>query len=260
MEYIWLSICVKLDYLTYINLLKIFEDAKDIYVSSKDKDNFLKTLKINCISISYSIFSNLVNPTLKSKAIKMFQNLCSNNIKLINIHSKLYPNQLTNIFNPPLVLFAYGNISLLKNKKVYTYGSNDFNLDIDETYSKFYECMNKNNISIVSDRVTEYSNIIYLPHIKKIDREDVLVISDRINENTFINYEYIIGISDCLFITHSSYNMKAAMIVDLILEQGKDILVIPGNIYDKDTYFSNYLIKDGAICIISKTDLLQYFK
>jgi len=260
MEYVWLSICVKLDYLTYINLLKVFRDVKDIYVISNNKDNFLKVLRLNCIHISYEIFSNLVNSALKCKAIELFQGLCLKNIKVINIHSKLYPKQLISTFNPPLVIFASGNISLLKNKKVYIYSSKDFSITGNVEYYEFYECMNKNNISIVTDRVTEYSNITYLPYIKKIDRENILVISDKLNENTFINYEYITGICDCLFIPHSSYNMKAAIIVDLILEQGKDILVIPGNIYNKDTYFSNYLIKDGAICITSKTDLLQYFK
>jgi|GEM_PF-1494658 len=260
MEYVWLSICVKLDYLTYINLLRVFKDAKDIYINSKDKDNFLKKLRSNSIYICYSIFSNLVNSKLKFKSIEIFQNLYKKNIKSINIHSKYYPQQLISTFNPPLVLFASGNMSLLKNKKVYVYSSKEISITGNVVYYEFYEYLSKNDISIVSDCVTEYSNIIYLPYIKEIDREDILVISDKIEENSYVNYEYITGISDCLFVTQSSYNIKSALIVDLILEQGKDILVIPGSIYNKDTYFSNYLIKDGAICITSKVDLLQYFK
>jgi len=260
MEYVWLSICVKLDYLTYINLLKVFNDVKDIYVNTQDKDKFLKILRLNCIHISYNIFCNLVDLELKVKSIELFQSLSESDIIIINIHSKYYPKQLINIFNPPLVIFACGDISLLENKKVYVYNSNSFSIDGRKTYNEFYESVHENNISIVSDVLTEYSNIVYLPYIKKIGREDILVISDKLDENTLINYEYITGMSDCLFIPESSYNIKAAMIVDLILEQGKDILVIPGSIYNKEAYFSNYLIKDGAICITSKTDLLQYFK
>jgi len=260
MEYVWLSICVKLDYLTYINLLKVFNDVKDIYVNTKDKDKFLKILRLNCIHISYSIFCDLVDLELKVKSIELYQSLCAKDIKIINIHSKYYPVHLINVFNPPLVIFASGNLALLKNKMVYTYNSNDFSVTYNKKYYEFYESMNENNISIVSDALTEYSTIVYLPYIKKIDRKDILVISDKLDENALINYEYITGMSDCLFIPEASYNIKAAMIVDLILEQGKDILVIPGSIYNKETYFSNYLIKDGAICITSKTDLLQYLK
>ena len=260
MEYVWLSICVKLDYLTYINLLKVFNNVKDIYVNTKDKDKFLKILRLNCIHISYNVFYNLVDLELKVKSIELFKSLSESDIKIINIHSKYYPKQLINIFNPPLVIFASGNLELLKNKMVYTYSSNNFSITYKKKYYEFYESMNENNISIVSDVLTEYSSIVYLPYIKKMSREDILVISDKLEENSSINYEYITGMSDCLFIPEASYNIKAAMIVDLILEQGKDIFVIPGSIYNKETYFSNYLIKDGAICITSKTDLLQYFK
>lgn len=260
MEYIWLSIYVKLDYLTYINLLKIFRDAKEIYLNSKDKDKFLKTLKSNHIYINYSIYSNLINSKLKIKSEELFSNLNDSNIKIININSKYYPKQLKNIFNPPLVIFAYGNLSLLKNKIVYAYYSNNFSNLGKRTYNNFCEHLNKNDISIISDTFAEYSNIIYLPYINKIDREDILVISDKIDKNTCINYENIIGISNFLFITESNYNIKIAMIVDLTLEQSKDILVVPGSIYNKEAYFSNYLIKDGAICINSKQDLLEILK
>ncbi|MDD2376293.1 MAG: DNA-processing protein DprA [Clostridia bacterium] len=259
MEYLWLSIYVKLDYLTYINLLRVFKDVKEIYYISKDKDKILKIIKSNSIYVSYSIFSNLVNSQLKVKSIELFQSLCENSIKIINIHSKEYPQQLINVFNPPLVIFARGNLSLLKNKKVYIYSSNNFSITGKRKYYEFYKYMNNNNISIVSDEITEYSNIVYLPYIKEVEREDILIVSDKLEKNKFINYEYITGISDCLFIPETNYNIKAAIIVDLILEQGKDILVIPGSIYNKDSYFSNYLIKDGAICITSKTDLLEFF-
>lgn len=260
MEYVWLSVYVKLDYLTYINLLKIFKNAKHIYISSKDKDKFLKMLKFGDIYINYKVYSKLIDSQLKIKAYELFSDLNKSNIKVINIHSRYYPKQLINIFNPPLTIFAYGNLSLLKKKSIYVYNSNNFSVNGKRIYNEFCEYMSKNDISIISDTLVEYSNIIYLPYIKKINKKDILVISDRLEESSYVNYEYITGISDSLFIAESNYNIKVATIVDIILEQGKDILVVPGSIYNKESYFSNYLIKDGAICITSKTDLLNYFK
>lgn len=260
MEYLWLSIYVKLDYLTYINLSRAFNSVKEIYISSKDKDSFLKILRSNGIKISYTLYCKLVDLNLKNKAIQLYQTLRKKNIEVINIHSKYYPKDLKNIFNPPLVIFAYGDISLLLNKKVYMYNSNNFSITGEKIYNEYAKCMNDNNISIVEDKLTEYTNILFLPYMKNIDRGNLVVISDKIEKNSFINYEFIIGICNCLFIPEADYTIKVANIVDLMIEQGKDILVVPGSIYNKDAYFSNYLIRDGAICIISKLDLLQFLK
>lgn len=260
MEYLWLSIYVKLDYLTYINLLKIFKDAKNIYALSQDKDKFLRLLRLNHIHISYRIFSNLVDSDLKVKSKELFQNLKKQNIKIINIFSIYYPKELINTFNPPLTIFAYGDLSILLNKKVYVYTSNNFSTDGIKVHNEFCDCMFKNNIAILTDILTEYTNILYLPYLKKIDRENLIVISDKLEDTSYINYEYITGSSDCLLIPEANYTIKIAMIVDLMLEQGKYILVIPSSIYNKEAYFSNYLLKDGAVCITSKVDLLNFLR
>lgn len=260
MEYLWLSMYVKLDYLTYINLLRIFNSAKHIYEVSKNKDAFLKFLRNKGISISYKIYSNLVDSNLKVKSIELFRNLKKQNIKVINVCSKYYPKELLNVLSPPLTLFAYGDISVLLSKRIYVYNSIHVTINGTKVYNEFCECMKNNNISIITDLLTEYTNIIYLPYIKKIDRDKLIVISDRLEENAYINYEYITGISNCLFIPEAGYNMKVAILVDTILEQGKDILVVPSSIYNKEAYFSNYLLKDGAICITSKSDLLNFLK
>lgn len=258
MEYLWLSEYVKLEYLAYINLLRIFKNVRDIYESSKNKDTFLKSIRSHGLRISYKIYSNLVDSNLKIKSIKLYNNLKKQNIKVISISSKYYPKELLNIFNPPLVIFAYGNLSILLNKRVYVYDSNNFSTDGIKIYNEFCESISKNNISILTDILTKHSNIIYYPYIKKIDRNNLVIISDKLEKNSYINYEYIVGSTSCLFIPEASYSLKVAMIVDITLEQGKDILVVPSSIYNKEAYFSNYLLKDGAICITSKADLLSF--
>lgn len=260
MEYLWLSIYVKMDYLTYINLLRIFRDIKEIYLATNDKDKFLKFLRSNGIRINYTLYSNLVDSNLKLKSLQLFQSLKKRNIKIITINSVYYPKKLVNVFEPPLALFAYGNLSLLKAKKVYVHDSCNFSSEGRRVYTEYCEYMKQSGIAIVSDILTEYSDVIYLPYLKKIDKSNILVISHSLEETLNINYEYITGICDCLFIPEASHNIKIGMVVDLILEQGKDILVVPSSIYNKEAYFSNYLLRDGALCITSKTDLLQYFK
>lgn len=260
MEYLWLSVYVKLNYSTYINLMKIFKNAENMYVISQDKNEFDKMIQHIGIHIDYRVYSNLINLDLKHKSKMLYSNLQGDNIKIINIDSKYYPKQLINVSNPPLVIYAYGNLSLLKSKIIYMYNSDNFSYNGKKVYDDFCKLLNYNNISIISDKITEYSKVVYLPSMKKIGRKDILFISDKIEKNLYINYECITGISNYLFISEANYNIKIAMIVDLILEQGKDIFVVPGSIYNKEAYFSNFLIKEGAICITSKADLLNYLK
>lgn len=260
MEYLWLAIYIKLDYLTYINLFRAFKDVKDMYINSQDKDKFLRQLRHKCIHITYSTFLKLVDGDLKLKAIDLYNDLKKRCIKIISINSKYYPKNLINIFNPPLILFAYGNLSLLRNKLIYVHFSETFSESGKLAYKDFCKDLSHSNVAIVSDSLIEYSDIVYSPYIVKTKKENTLVISDNIGENSNFNYEYITGMCDFLFVPEASYNIKIAVIVDLFLEQGKDILAVPSSIYNKEAYFSNYLIRDGAICINSISDLLNFLK
>ena len=40
-----------------------------------------------------------------------------------------------------------------------------------------------------------------------------------------------------------------------IFEKNKDIYVVPSNIFNKNSYFSNYLIKQGADILLNKQDI-----
>ena len=45
--------------------------------------------------------------------------------------------------------------------------------------------------------------------------------------------------------------------MDFALEQGKDVYVVPGNIYSKTSDGTNYLITEGAIPVQSYKDILK---
>ena len=45
--------------------------------------------------------------------------------------------------------------------------------------------------------------------------------------------------------------------MDFALEQGKDVFVIPGNIYSKTSDGTNFMILEGAIPVTSYKDILK---
>ncbi|MBR3720309.1 MAG: DNA-protecting protein DprA, partial [Clostridia bacterium] len=73
-----------------------------------------------------------------------------NNIKKINVYDEEYPEKLKSIYDKPLVLYAEGNIELLKEKSIAIVGSREcskYGMNVSEKLS--YN-LAKENICIIS--------------------------------------------------------------------------------------------------------------
>ena len=68
----------------------------------------------------------------------------------------------------------------------------------------------------------------------------------------------ISGLSDGVLVIEARKNSGTNITVDFALEQGKDVFVIPGNIYSKTSDGTNFLIKEGAIPVTSYKDILDF--
>ena len=68
--------------------------------------------------------------------------------------------------------------------------------------------------------------------------------------------EEVIKLIDIALIVEAKYDRKIVKIVDYMLEKSKPILVFPNSIFNKNGFFSNYLIKQGADVILNKNDLI----
>ena len=81
------------------------------------------------------------------------------------------------------------------------------------------------------------------------------------NENCIIlpniiqYYNYMLNVIDLMVIVEARYEEKIVNLVNCFLEKGKDIYVVPSNVFRKNSYFSNFLIKQGADVILNKQDL-----
>ena len=64
--------------------------------------------------------------------------------------------------------------------------------------------------------------------------------------------------ADFLLVVNATYNKEIYSLVQDFLDIGREIFVIPNGIDKKEAYFSNLLIKEGAIVITSRYELLKY--
>lgn len=244
-----------MNYEIYEKLIHIFFDVSNIYKISNNKILFQNIICSNKTFIPKKVFLNLVSYELKENAELIYMNLINQNIKIIPISSNNYPRNLLNINNPPLVIFSYGDILLNEKKSIYVYNKN---------FSNF------------GKKVYKYFNYYITGKLLKLGNEDecdIMISKESIFNENYINvstknriiipydnikFKIILGIVDYLFLIEAQYNEETKNIVNFFVESGKEILVVPGNIFNRNHYFTNYLIQEGATVIINKLDFDKF--
>lgn len=246
--YVWLSIIEDLNYLIYLQLIKIFNSTINLYNFSKDEFKFEEYLKSNNFNLNENLKTQISNNTLKQKARGIYNYLKSKNIKIVPINSKFYPENLKNIFSPPLCIYVIGNLELLKNKKVYVYENENISKYANKITTLLYkQILNPINYLILNKNLN-IESVNLLRDISKIKlKEGINIYYNSIcNDNYIKDTEIKSGILDLLIIPEANYDKNISIFVDCFLELGKEICIFPNEIFNKNAYFSNYLIKNGA--------------
>lgn len=208
----------------------------------------------------------------------------------VDINSKFYPDRLRNISSPPKQLYCLGNLELLNYKNnIAIIGSRNCSYYGERAAKDFAFNLAKNNVCIVSGLakgIDSFSHIgalnakgktiavlgsgldnIYPKENEKlfqdIIKNDGLVVTEyplgtlALKQNFPARNRIISGISDAVLVIEARKNSGTNITVDFALEQGKDVFVVPGNIYSETSDGTNYLITEGAIPVLSYKDIIR---
>ena len=208
----------------------------------------------------------------------------------IDINSRFYPERLKNISSPPKQLYCLGNLELLNYKNnIAIIGSRNCSYYGERAAKDFAFNLAKNNVCIVSGLakgIDSFSHIgalnakgktiavlgsgfdnIYPKENEKlfqnIIKNDGLVITEyplgtlALKQNFPARNRIISGLSDAVLVIEARKNSGTNITVDFALEQGKDVFVVPGNIYSKTSDGTNFLITEGAIPVLSYEDIFR---
>lgn len=208
----------------------------------------------------------------------------------VNLNSKFYPEKLRNISCPPKELFCLGNMDLLNCKSIAVIGSRVYSSYGERAAKEFAFDLAKEDICIVSGMARGIDSfaheaaldangktiailgsgldVIYPRENKQlyesIIRNKGLIISEYplgtkpCKQNFPARNRIISGLSDGVLVIEARKNSGTNITVDFALEQGKDVFVIPGNIYSKTSDGTNFLIKEGAIPVTDYKDILNF--
>lgn len=222
------------------------------------------------------------------EAIRQHEQLKSSGAMMIAFDDPVYPQQLREIFDPPPVLFARGQLRWLNEVMVGVVGSRratQYGLAVAE---KFGADLSAAGMTVVSgmargiDTAAHHGalsakggtiavfgcgvDLIYPAENRKLAArmaESGLLLSEfpmgapAYPQNFPIRNRIVSGLSAGVLVVEGAQYSGSTITARLALDQGREVFAIPGNITYKTSWGPNQLIKQGAHLVQDAQDVLD---
>lgn len=263
-------------------ILNIFSSPKDLFSATKSDLQEIKQILKEYYDDFYNEFVSLdINDFCKKIANK--------NVSCLTKISKGYPEKLTYLKNPPLVLFYYGNLDLLNTKSLAIVGTRNPSNYGKMVTEKFAKEIAKNGVTIISGLAEGVDGIAHRAALN-VEGNTIAVLGGgfdhlfpeintdlarQIAKKGLVLTEYYMPIKATKY-TFPARNRIIAALSDLILipeakdgsgslytkdygdSVGVETFCIPGNITSEKSFATNQLIKTGeAGCATCPEDILM---
>lgn len=242
-------------------------------------------------AISHTILAKLLNVS-EQRAMKikfLFQEYLvtpfekiymENDIHIVMYNDQHYPKELFQLIDPPVLLYAVGDITLLSHKKIAIIGSRKATNYTRVALDYIVPPLVAHNYTIVSglargaDTMAHESAIQFGGKTIGVLGSGFDYIYPRENEPLFkvmrqhhcvitefppymgpkkwhfpMRNRIISGISKALVVTEAAAKSGTLITTEHALEHGKDVFVVPGPIQQPECSGTNQLLKEGAIPI-----------
>ena len=208
--------------------------------------------------------------------------LTAKGIQIVDITSKAYPYTLKHIFDPPNLLYAMGDTSLLNSKCVAVVGTRHSTVYGKNTTLAFSKDLSESGVTVVSGLATgidTYAHKATILHSGKtiaviaggfdhihpannfqLSRDIAskgLLLSEYLPNVVPMQYMFVArnrivaGMSSGIIVVEAGLKSGAKITANLGLEYGKTIYCVPGNINSPQSIGTNDLIKQGATLVTS---------
>lgn len=214
-----------------------------------------------------------------------------NNVKLITLEDEDYPYNLKQIEDCPPLLYALGNVELLKNENMLAVvGARNSSISACRLASSLSKEVANAGIVIVSGMargIDSYAHngalsssgstiavlgtgidVVYPKENDSLYKEiakNGLILSEypfhtQPQAQNFPRRNRIVsGLSKGVLVIEAGLKSGSLITANLALDQGRDVFAVPGAPYDGRTAGCNKLIKDGAILVEKAEDILENF-
>ena len=267
----------------FFQVWSLFDGAEHLVANfSRDKD---------AESLLGNFYSKLKTALKRQSVDEIIDDMNKHDVFAVTWFSPDYPKQLKNIDDPPYILFCKGNAKLLATDCLSVIGT--------RKVSSYGRRVTKDFTAILKDYFTIVSGLAYgvdsIAHETTLDERGSTIavlgggilnvypaanqgLADRTVANGgLLISEYglravplayhfphrnriVSGLSRGVLVCQAPSRSGTMSTVDQALNQGRDIFVIPGEIYDFGFSGSNRLIKSvQAACVTTPRDIVDYY-
>ena len=254
------------------------------YAENKEKEVSLRDI---------AVVSECRNPALFMERYKQidddFLKKSFEEFPSFSILDEIYPWDLSEIYNPPALLFYQGNIDLLELPKVAVVGSRDSSKLGNQSVQKIIKELN-NELIIVSGLARGIDTAAHMAALQNGGRTIAVIgtgldvfypkankkLQSYIGKNHLVLSEYgpgeqplkfhfpernriIAGLCRGVIVAEAKMRSGSLITCERAMEEGRDVFAIPGSILDGKSDGCHHLIQEGAKCIMSGSDVLSEF-
>lgn len=278
-----------IEYLIWFSMLSLSCRTKlHLIKEYKTPENLWNNIH-NFNTLNKRLYNKLKDSWNDNFILEIQKKIVKDNIKLVSYNDSLYPNKLRLYEDAPSVLFYKGDINMLNEKlsvsivgsrNCTTYGINAANIVSAElskikvnvisgmakgidTYAHT-SCINNNGYTCAV--LGSGLDIVYPKENKKLfDKISSVgcVISEFLPGTEPFAYNFpvrnriISELSDIVIIIEAGIKSGSLITATFALENGIDVMAVPGSIFSEQSKGCNKLIKDGAYPLTSMEDVFQ---
>ncbi|WP_295362192.1 DNA-processing protein DprA [uncultured Pseudoramibacter sp.] len=281
---IWLSSITNVSNIKKNTLLTVFKTAEQIYTASASDiraTGLLREKDIQKIEDQKSL-------ALTERAVRFIE---KNKIVCIPKKSPHYPRRLEKIYNPPVMLYALGNVGLTeRDLTIGMVGSRKSSPGAMKTARQFGRRFSEIGMTVISGMADGVDSAAAEGALDGIGSTVAVFGSgidvcypagnrelyERIREKGLLLSEFFIGqppksghfplrnriiagLSDGVVVVEARLKSGALITADHALEQGKTVYAMPQSIGIKSAEGSNQLLKEGAKLVTEPKDVLEDF-
>lgn len=216
------------------------------------------------------------------------------NIKYIYFKEDCYPSLLKEIYDPPLVIYFKGNMNFDFKKCLAIVGSRKHSYYGEKVINSLLKALTEQNLIIVSGLALGIDSLAHqasLGHKGKTiailgssledkylyPKENKSLAKDIVKSGGALLSEFplgtnpsksnfplrnriISGLSQATLIIEAKERSGSLITAKQALEQGREVMAVPGNIFSKYSGGTNKLIALGAKLIRNDNDVLDFFR
>ena len=232
---------------------------------------------------------NFIKKRDKTNPDKAMDEILKRNIKFITFEDSKYPYLLKNISNPPMVLYVKGDLSLCNlEKTIAVVGSRKASTNAKDILTKIITELRNTDVCVVSGLASGIDTTAHQAALanniktigviasgfdfvyptanrelyKKIEEGNGAILTEYFPTFQPLNWRFqqrnriVSGISYGTLVAEAALKSGALITANLTLEQGRELMCIPGLVSNPNTAGIYKLLKQGASMVTCADDIL----